>query len=288
MARLYLGVILAMVAFAANSVLARLALGSASIDAGGYAGVRLLAGAVTLTALVLARRQPVKLDIGKPMRWVAAAALLIYAVAFAYSYLMLGAGTGALILFATVQFTVLGWALSRGDRPSPVAIGGMVVALGAFVYLVSPGLRAPDPLGAILMVAAGVAWAVYTLVGRGSKDPLGDTAENFVLTVPIAAALLLLLIHGPVSLAGVGWAIASGAIASGIGYAIWYSVLPQLMRVQAGIIQLSVPAIAALGGIVFIGEAPTWRLAIATVLILGGVAVAIGARPRRSGRPSST
>jgi drug/metabolite transporter (DMT)-like permease len=291
MTGLFVRVALAMLAFAANSVFARLALGGVGIDAGGYSGVRLLAGAVTLAALVLAsgRRLAVWPATRTPRRWVTAMALLVYAVAFSYAYLLLGAGTGALILFATVQISMLSWGLVKGDRPGPWALLGMAVALGAFVYLVSPGLVAPPPLGAALMIAAGLAWAVYSLLGRGSTEPLIDTALNFVLLLPIAIILVAIsLLQGPPSPAGLGWAIASGALASGVGYAIWYSALPGLTRSRAAIVQLSVPAIAATGGILFIGEALTWRLAMASALILGGVAMAIAARPATpSGRPSS-
>lgn len=271
-------VLLAMVAFAANSVFARLALGTAEIDAGGYTAIRLLAGAATLAVLLLWRRHRLPLAgiVRSRARWTTAAALLGYAIAFSYAYELLGAGMGALILFATVQSSMLGWALLKGDRPSPIALLGMAVALGAFAYLVSPGLAAPHPLGAALMAGAGLSWAVYSLLGRGSREPLVDTACNFLLTVPVALLLVLLsLARASPSLAGIGWAVASGAIASGLGYAVWYSVLPRLSRSAAAIVQLTVPVIAAAGGILLLGETLSWRLAIASVLILGGVAVAI-------------
>lgn len=276
-------VMLALVAFAANSVFARLALGTSEIDAGGYTAIRLLSGAATLVLLLLARRYrlPLASVVRSRARWTTAAALFGYAIAFSYAYEFLGAGMGALILFATVQSSMLGWALIKGDRPSRMALCGMAVALGAFAYLVSPGLVAPHPLGTALMVIAGLAWAVYTLLGRGSREPLVDTACNFVLTVPIALVLALVsLAQSSPSLAGIGWALASGAVASGLGYAVWYSVLPRLSRSSAAIVQLTVPVIAAAGGILFIGESLSWRLAIASVLILGGVAVAVTARPR--------
>lgn len=283
MLRLILLVTLAMIAFAANSILARLALGNGDASAIGYTGVRLAAGAGTLAILVLAQRRPLQLVAAtrSPVRWTAATALLVYALAFSAAYLQLGAGTGALILFATVQLTMLGWGMFKGDRPSLLALLGLAVALAAFVYLVSPGLRAPDPLGAILMAAAGVAWAVYTLLGRGSDDPLRDTAQNFILTLPLAFIGIASVALAPLAWPAVGWAILSGALASGIGYAIWYAALPQLTRTRAGIVQLSVPAIAAIGGILLLGESPTWRLAISAALILGGVATAILAPARK-------
>jgi drug/metabolite transporter (DMT)-like permease len=270
-----------MLAFAANSIFARLALGTAEIDAAGYTGVRMLAGASTLTLLLMYQRR--RLAIGEAFRtrsrWVTAAALFGYAIAFSYAYQYLGAGMGALILFATVQTSMLGWALIKGDRPGLIALGGMAVALGAFVYLISPGLVAPHPLGAALMIVAGLSWAVYSLLGRGSKEPLVDTAYNFILAVPVALALCALsLAQGLPSQLGMVWAIASGALASGVGYAIWYRALPLLSRSSAAIVQLTVPAIAAAGGILFIGETLTWRLIISSALILGGIAIALTAR----------
>ena len=274
-------VMLALVAFAANSVLARLALGGRPMGPGSYTGVRLIAGAVMLVGLVAARGQSLGLRqaLRSRTRWWAAGALFCYAIAFSIAYLALGAGTGALILFATVQFTILGWALFKGDRPGFVALGGLAAALAGFVYLVAPGLKAPDPIGAAMMVTGGLSWAVYTLLGRGSTTPLVDTMQNFVLALPAALLCALAVVGEPWNWAGIGWAVTSGALASGIGYAIWYAALRQLSRAQSGIVQLAVPAIAALAGIALLGEEPTWRLGIATVLILGGVAVAIVARP---------
>jgi drug/metabolite transporter (DMT)-like permease len=277
-------VAVAMVAFAANSIFARLALGAGEIDAAGYTGVRLLAGAATL-ALLLARQRRLapRKALGDRSRWLTAAALFGYAIAFSYAYELLGAGMGALILFATVQMSMLGWALLKGDRPRPIALFGMAVALGAFIYLVSPGLVAPHPLGAALMIGAGLSWAVYSLLGRGSTEPLVDTAYNFILTMPVALALCAIsLVHAAPNPAGISWAVASGALASGIGYAIWYRALPLLTRSGAAIVQLTVPVIAAAGGILFIGEILTWRLGIASALILGGVAVAVTARTGKS------
>ena len=275
-------VVLAVAAFAANSVFARLALGAAEIDAAGYTGVRLLAGAVTLALLLVRGR---RLDVGAAFttrsRWVTAAALFGYAIAFSFAYELLDTGMGALILFTTVQTGMLGWAMLKGDRPGPLALSGIAVAFGAFVYLVSPGLVAPHPLGAALMIAAGLCWAVYSVLGRGSAEPLVDTAYNFILTVP--AALLLIaasLFQGAPSPAGLGWAIASGALASGIGYAIWYRALPLISRSTAAIVQLTVPVIAATGGIVGMGEVLTWRLADGSALMLGGVAVPLPARKK--------
>ncbi|WP_423067282.1 DMT family transporter [Devosia sp. CN2-171] len=271
----------AMVAFAANSVLTRLAFATAGAEPLSYTAIRLASGAVVLF-LLLSLRQ------GQPMRtvggsWRAAAALFGYAIAFSVAYILLGAGTGALILFASVQIGILGWAILKGDRPGPLEWLGLGTALAAFAWLVSPGLVAPHPLGTILMIFAGLCWAAYTLLGRGSKSPLVDTAGNFVRTIPAAALLLLAATFGqPIEFGAAVYAVTSGAVASGLGYAIWYAALPGLPRTTAAIVQLTVPAIAALGGVLFIGEALTTRLIVASLGILGGVALAlIGADRRR-------
>lgn len=270
---------LAMLAFAANSVLARLAFATAGAEPMSYTGVRLGSGALVLALLLMLRR-------GEPFRlagsWLAAASLFAYAILFSVAYLMLGAAVGALILFAAVQIGIIGWAINKGDRPGPLEWSGLGIAFAALVYLVSPGLVAPHPLGAALMALAGLAWAAYTLLGRGSAAPLTDTAGNFIRTVPAA---LLLVVAGalstPVTLPAVGYAVASGAIASGLGYAIWYAALPHLTRTRAAIVQLTVPAIAATGGVLLIGEPLTLRLVIASAGILGGVALALLAAERR-------
>jgi drug/metabolite transporter (DMT)-like permease len=212
-----------------------------------------------------------------------AVSLLVYATAFSFAYLALGAGTGALLLFASVQIGMLGWAIGKGDRPGLYEWAGFTIAIVFLALLLMPGLTAPDPLGALLMVLAGLAWAAYTLIGRGSVAPLTDTAGNFIRCLPVALLLILPGLWGhTASLAGWYYAIASGAIASGLGYAVWYSVLPSLDRGTAAYVQLTVPAIAAAGGIVFIGEPLTLRLTLCSVGILGGVGLALwGAEARR-------
>jgi drug/metabolite transporter (DMT)-like permease len=269
---------LAMVFFAANSVLGRLALTDEAISPADYTAVRLVSGAVTLALLVWWRslRNREKLVLFQAGSVVSATALFFYAAAFSFAYLSLEAGMGALILFACVQVTMIGWALFRGERPGVIAWAGLVIAMGAFVWLVSPGLQAPDPVGAALMVIAGIAWAVYSLMGRGATDPLAATAGNFLISVPITLGFWLLL-KGGASLTTYGLllALASGIISSAIGYAIWYTALAGLSRSQAGIVQLSVPVIAAAGGVLFLSEPITLRLAIASLLILGGIAMVI-------------
>ncbi len=283
--RLALLTTLAMVAFAANSVLNRLALAGGEADALGYTGIRLLSGALMLALLLVLRRDgPRRWPTGGVGgSWGGAAALFLYAIGFSLAYLALDAGMGALLLFAAVQIGMLGWALAQGDRPGAVEWAGFALAIGCLVLLVRPGLTAPDPLGALLMVGAGLAWAVYTLLGRGSTAPLVDTAGNFLRCLPVAVLLLLPSLWAD-SLTPTGWAlaVASGALASGLGYAVWYGVLPALQRSTAAYVQLTVPAIAAAGGVVFIAEPLTARLVLCSAGILGGVALALrGAETRR-------
>ena len=273
---------LAMLAFAANSVLNRVALAEGEADALTYTGVRLASGALMLVLILTWR--------GNRPRWGrvggsngGALALFVYAIAFSYAYLELAAGTGALLLFAAVQFGMLGWAIGKGDRPGAFEWAGFGVAILFLVLLVMPGLTAPDPVGAALMVVAGLAWAAYTLLGRESAAPLVDTGGNFLRCLPIALLLILPGIFAQTtSLAGWLYAIASGALASGLGYAIWYSVLPALERSTAAYVQLTVPAIAAAGGVFFISEPLTLRLVLCSAGILGGVGLALwGADQRR-------
>ena len=276
----------AMIAFAANSVLARLALGAGDMSAAGYTGVRLLSGAITLGAILYLHspktdRPRVKIA----GSWRGAAALLGYALAFSIAYIMLGAATGALILFASVQMGMLAWAILTGDRPGLLEWLGFGLAFVALVLLVSPGLVAPPLLGTALMVIAGLCWAAYSLMGRGSRAPLADTAGNFIRCVPVA---LLLTIAGELThtstVIGLAYAMASGAVASGMGYAIWYAALPRLARTSAAFVQLTVPAIAAAGAIVFIGEQLTGRLVFSSAGIIGGVALALLAAKGRTAR----
>lgn len=270
----------AMVAFAANSVLARLALGAGAIDDLGYTGVRLVAGAIALAVLALVL--PAKGGARFTGSWTQAAALFGYALAFSIAYLSLGAAVGAIVLFGAVQFAMVARAIASGDRPGPAEALGLAVAFGALVYLVAPGVAAPSPTGVVLMAFAGFCWAAYSLLGRGSTDPLADTTGNFLRCLPLA---LPLIAYGwwrqPPTTAGLALAVASGAIASGLGYAVWYAVLPAHSRVSAASVQLTVPAIAALGAVVFIGEPLTARLLVASAAIIGGIALTIVAGERR-------
>jgi len=258
---------LALVGFAANSLLCRAAIGGGLIDPPAFTLLRMASGAAVL--LVLARGRTLRRD------WLSALALSAYAVAFAFAYLRLSAGTGALLLFGSVQLTMMAVALARGERPGALAWVGYALALGGLLWLVAPGVRAPEPFAAVLMVIAGAAWAAYTLRGRGSVDPLADTAGNFVHAVPFALAAML--VPGPrhFTWPGLGLALASGALASGIGYAWWYRALPKLSRARAATLQLAAPALAALGGVAFLGETATARLAVAAALVLGGIGISV-------------
>ncbi|CAN7168515.1 DMT family transporter [Devosia sp. LjRoot3] len=280
--RIIMLTVLALVAFAANSVLARLALASPAIDAAGFTGVRLASGAMVLGVLLWFRNGSPRVLVQLTGTWTQSAALFGYAICFSFAYNLLGASMGALILFASVQIGMVARAVSAGDRPAPLEWIGLLAAAGAFVYLVSPGLAAPHPLGAALMILAGLCWAGYSLLGRGSSQPLSDTAGNFIRCLPLAVLLIIVGVWtGAPRLEGVILAVASGALASGLGYAIWYAALPHLSRTRAAVVQLSVPVIAGFGAVVFIGEALTPRLLIASAVILGGIAVAIVLAGRR-------
>ncbi len=287
--RLILITTVTMIAFAANSVIGRTAIGSADmplIDPASYSAIRLISGALMLGLLVALNGS--RKDGSPGLRsgsWSSAFALFVYAVAFSYAYVALDTGVGALILFACVQATMIGWALNEGDRPSPLEWLGLGVAFGAFIWLVSPGLSAPDPIAAALMALSGVAWGAYSLRGRGLPDPLKATADNFMrsLVFLIPLGLIVLIAGYPVhaGISGVVLAIVSGAVTSGLGYALWYRVLKQLGATQGAIVQLTVPVIAAAGGTLFLAEGWTFRLVVSSLLILGGVAVAIVAKQRR-------
>lgn len=276
-ARLFFLTLLAMTAFAGNSLLCRLALQHTAIDPVSFTSLRLASGALTLW-LIVRWTQTSRSGHGN---WRSAAALFVYALAFSLAYVQLSAATGALLLFGAVQATMIGHGLWTGERLRPVQGLGCIVALGGLGSLLLPGLTTPPWGSAALMASAGLAWGIYSLRGKGSGDATRVTAGNFARTVPMAVTASLLVGVLPLGLTvsldawGMINAIASGALASGVGYAIWYSVLPSLKSVQAASVQLSVPVIAALGGILFLGETVGWRLVIASVAILGGIALVI-------------
>ncbi len=277
-ARTLLLTALAMLAFAANSLLCRLALQQPIIDPASFGSIRLISGALTLGLIV--RLQPGDGTAGRP-DWLAAAMLFAYVGCFSFAYLTLSAGTGALILFGAVQVTMIGAGLRAGESFPPVAWAGLMLAVGGLVYLVSPGLSAPPLGGALLMAAAGVAWGAYSLRGRGVPDPLRATARNFLRATPFALGLSLLTLTGAhASAAGVALAIVSGALTSGLGYVVWYAALRGLSAMRAATVQLSVPPIAALGGALLMAETLTPRLAFASAAILGGIALVLSRRGR--------
>ena len=263
-------VALAMIAFAGNSLLCRLALKHTTIDAASFTTIRLLSGAVMLWLVVRMRGG------SGAGNWLSGLALFAYAAAFSYAYLSLSAGSGALLLFGAVQATMISHGLWKGERLRWPQLLGLLLAFGGLVGLLLPGLSAPPLQGATLMLGAGVAWGIYSLRGRGAGDATRVTAGNFLRAAPIAAALSILMLGGTaLDSAGMLYAVASGALASGLGYAIWYTALPALKATNAATVQLSVPVIAALGGVMFLGEAITLRLALASTAILGGIALVI-------------
>jgi drug/metabolite transporter (DMT)-like permease len=278
---------LAMIAFAANSLLCRVALGGGTIDAASFTAVRLASGALTLVLIAL----PGGTLTSFRTDWRAASALFVYALCFSVAYLFLSVGTGALILFASVQLTMIGASVLAGERLSARTGLGLSVAIGGLAYLVAPGVTAPSVPGASLMAIAGAAWGVYSLRGRGAANPLLATAGNFVLALPMALLALLVIptfsVQPEVTAAGIGWAVLSGALASGIGYVVWYGALRGLSAVRAATIQLSVPPIAAFGGIALLSESLSLRLILSSFTILGGIALVLSQRSAQPARAPS-
>lgn len=268
---------LAMLAFAANSLLTREALAGGGTDAATFSTVRIISGAATLALILTFRRKPASREGG----WWGAAALFAYAICFSFAYLSLPAGTGALILFGSVQLTMFAAALRAGERFPPASWFGLALALGGLIYLLAPGIAAPDPVGAALMAASGIAWGLYSLMGKGARDPLAATARNFALAVPLVLLVSLLSI-GQMHLTSHGaiLAVASGALASGCGYVLWYAVLPHLTSGRAASVQLTVPIIAAIGGAIVLSEPLTTRLILSSIVTLGGVAIVVAQRAR--------
>lgn len=276
----------ALVAFAFNSILCRLALLGEEADAAGFTVVRLVSGAATLVVIGHVVNRFGNPRVGKggtfDLRrgsWASAFFLFAYAICFSFAYLGLTAGTGTLILFGSVQMTMIAVAIIKGERPRVLEWLGLVTAVGGLVYLVFPGLSSPPLQASLLMAAAGAAWGFYTLRGKGSADPLGDTAGNFLRSVPmVAVAAIQFLAQMQISNKGIVLAVLSGAVASGLGYTVWYAALRGHTATRAAVLQLSVPVIAAVGGIVLLAETPDLRLAMAATLILGGIALTIGAK----------
>ena len=271
--------IVAMLAFAANSILCRLALAQGSIDPASFTLVRIASGVATLW-LILAISGRARAVAGS---WRAGFALFAYAAAFSFAYITLSAGAGALLLFGAVQATMVTTGLVRGDRLAPLQWLGFVAALGGLAALVAPGVSAPPLVGACLMLVAGIAWGAYSLFGRGASDPLAATGGNFLRALPMAAALLAVaaMVSGTkADSTGFVYAALSGAVASGLGYTIWYAALPGLSPAQGASVQLSVPVITAIAGTLMINETITSRMVLSSIAILGGIALVIGSKPR--------
>lgn len=268
-----------MVAFAGNSLLCRVALKQTSIDAASFTFIRIASGALALWLIVRMRGTSPR----KAGSWFSAAALFAYAAGFSFAYLTLPAGTGALLLFGAVQATMIFWAFRGGEQMDLRQRLGLALALAGLVTLLFPGFSAPPLVGSILMIVAGIAWAVYSLRGKNAGHPAAATAGNFLRAVPMAAVLsLAFLPWARVDRAGIGYAVMSGAIASGVGYAIWYTALPGLRGVSAASVQLVVPVLAALGGILFLGEQITLRFLFASVAVLGGIGLVVVSRRQRT------
>lgn len=269
-----------MVAFAGNSLLCRVALREGKIDAANFTSIRLISGAVVLWLLMTARAQRLKGD------WNSAAALFTYAAAFSFAYLSLPAGTGALLLFAAVQFTMMSTAVARGERLGMRQLAGAFISFAGLVILFLPGIAVPPLKGAILMLAAGAAWGLYSLRGKGVADPAAATAGNFIRATPAAVILsAVMLSNTHITAMGAAYATISGAITSGLGYVLWYSVLPHLKATTAATVQLSAPVIAAAGGVLLLGEPMTARLAVATAAVLGGIGLAV--TKRKAAQPAT-
>jgi len=277
--------VLALFGFAANSLLTRMALRPRLVDPACFVLIRLTAGGVALVLLARLRRPPAALRHGS---WLSALLLFGYAAPFSYAYLRIGAGVGALVLFGTVQVTMIGWGLIRGERPRFGEWAGLVVAFTGLSALTLPGTSRPESASFLLMILAGVAWGAYSLRGRRSGDPLGATAGNFIRSVPLTTLLVasLPLFSPPIgalhaTAAGVALAVASGTLASGVAYTFWYAALPGLTALQAALVQLTVPVLAALGGMVLLDEHPSARLVGCGLAVLGGVALALLTRASR-------
>lgn len=272
--RVFLYTSFALVAFAFNSILCRMALRPGEADAAGFTVVRLVSGAITLAVLayIFGKTRNV-LQTGQ---WPSAFFLFAYAICFSFAYLGLAAGTGALILFGSVQLTMIAAALIKGERPGVLEWLGLAVAAGGLVYLVLPGLASPPLPSSLLMAAAGVAWGFYTLRGRGSSNPLAETAGNFARAVPMVVLIGIPYVYQMhMTTRGLALAALSGAVASGIGYTVWYAALKHLTSTRAAVLQLLVPVIAAAGGVAFLAETATTRLYVAGAMILGGIGMTI-------------
>jgi len=285
--RVFVLTLLAMIAFASNSLLCRAALRDTDIDAASFTFIRIFAGAFALWLIVRSRAAVAAVCDRRdnwsgahrtPLQgnWISAFALFAYAAAFSFAYNTLSAGTGALLLFGAVQATMILWGFHKGERLDGIQIAGLIVAITGLIVLVFPGLTAPPMIGSILMLSAGLAWGVYSLRGKGTTDAISATTGNFLRAIPFAALVSAIMIRQThLDSLGVSYALVSGAITSGIGYVIWYTILPQIKASSAAVIQLSAPVLAATGGILLLGEPISLRYLIASVAVLGGILLVI-------------
>jgi drug/metabolite transporter (DMT)-like permease len=261
---------LAMIAFASNSILCRLALRQTSIDPATFTVVRILSGAIALWLVIQMRREK------STGNWLSAFALFAYAAAFSFAYMKLSAGTGALLLFGAVQATMISWGLRKGEHLDAIQVVGLIVAITGLIVLLVPGFSAPPLFDSVIMLIAGIAWGIYSLRGRGERHPVGATAGNFLRAVPFA---VVLIVAGwpwiKLDALGLFYATLSGAITSGLGYVIWYRALQGLKAASAATVQLSVPVLAATGGIILLGERISWRYLLASLAVLGGIALVL-------------
>lgn len=275
--RVFTLTLLAMLAFAGNSILCRLALRATPIDAATFTSIRIVSGAIMLGLITQIKGGGLKAE----GNWPSALALFIYAAGFSFAYIQLSAGTGALLLFGAVQVTMVGYGFWTGERLRKQQIAGFILALVGLVIFLLPGLSAPPLLSSGLMMAAGVAWGIYSLRGKTASNPMGMTAGNFLRAVPFTVGLSLSMVSdATLTITGCLYAVAAGAVTSGLGYTIWYTALKYLTATSAATVQLSVPVIAAAGGILFLGEHLTLRLFVASCNILGGIALAILEKPQ--------
>ncbi|MFY8349700.1 DMT family transporter [Pseudoalteromonas sp. SSM20] len=277
--RILLITVLSLIAFAGNSILCRIALGQGQIDAASFTSIRLLSGAITLFILyALFHKNKQTVSKGS---WFGAVYLFTYAVTFSYAYISLETAIGALVLFSSVQFSMLAYTFLSGTKIYPIEWFGALIAFIGFSYLVLPDISSPSLIGFVLMVVSGMAWAGYTLVGKKSSNPLADTAFNFMRTIPFITLLSLMTLNSiNASTTGILLAVIAGSVTSGIGYAIWYIALKHLTSVQAAVSQLSVPIIAGIGGFLFLSEPISERLAISGAIILIGILlVVLGKKP---------
>src|SRR5229473_3532031 len=290
-ARVLVLTLFAMIAFASNSLLCRAALKETGIDPASFTFIRIFSGGLALWLIMMLRSfrsSPVTRHLSLSAgNWPSAFALFTYAAGFSFAYVDLAAGTGALLLFGAVQATMILWGFRKGERLRALQIAGLLVAVIGLVVLVFPGLSAPPLIGSVLMLSAGLAWGVYSLRGKAVGDAIAATAGNFLRAVPFAALISVMMIpRMHLGSLGVTYAVISGAITSGLGYVLWYAALPDLKAASAATVQLSVPVIAATGGILLLGEPITLRYAIASIAVLGGIFLVIIERRPTSSTPA--